>query len=623
MQTLSEPLLFEPFILGGGPSTSGQQSMIGPELAQSQALFARALTLIDDQPHEALQLLDRAATLAPSVAAIQSAAHSALVRLGRTQEALLRIEAAIRLDPDNGEHHYNRAIMLVRAGRPADAEASYRQAITHDPDNLDAFINLGNILANARRFSDALACFDHVITRRPADIDARNNRLNLLVAAGEVEQACEGFSHLVRDYPGRPTIMLNFANALRAAGRSEDSAQWVSLGRSLDPTGQTTRLHAAKLLLAQGFVFDALAALRALANELPQDESVIASLALALRTCAPQSSETHEAFLRLQSLPSAVERWRTAIGQWKLLNGNFSEGWLDYEARWNAPDGPRLRRDYAVPQWTGKQDLTGKTILVHFEQGAGDTLQFSRYLRLIRARGARVVLEVPHALESIMVDSGLAEQVITGHAQPTPAIDFHCPMMSLPLAFNTVLDSVPSHTPYLVADQARSEQWQRRLGERRAPRIGLVWNGRRENTRDAGRSIGFMQFMRALPLGPDYLCLQPEIRREDAFLMNARPDIRHFADGLTDYAETAALIDQLDLVISVDTSVAHLAGALNRPVWILLPLDPDFRWLLGRSDSPWYPSARLFRQADYQDWTAVLAQVRKGIESLMDGSEVA
>lgn len=619
MQPFSESISIPPIVIGGDASDTNKEAIETPA-EWARDLFVRALPLIDSQPGEALRLLDQASVLAPDVAAVQSAMHSALCRLGRDREALLRIDAAIRLDPTNGEHHYNRAVLVSGMGNDAEAEKSYRDALHRDPQNLDAFINLGNILTNARRFTEALACLDHVIARRPDDIDANNNRLNVLVAAGHKDEACEGFSRMVSKYPGRPTLMLNFANALRAAGRSEESEQWVSLARSIDPAGRGTRLHTAKLLLAQGYAEDAVDALRKLVREAPGDDEAVSSLALALRTSDPHGHETRKIFDRLESLPSAQIRWRTAIGQWKLLHGDFASGLIDYEGRWTAPDGPRLRRNYCGERWTGSQPINDKTVLVHFEQGAGDTLQFVRYLKLLKDQGARVILEVPSSVERLLRDSDLADEVITSGGQDHSAYDFHCPMMSLPLAFGTTLQTVPNCTPYVKADVSLCDAWRERLGERRAPRIGIVWSGRRENSRDETRSISFMQFMRALPLGPEYVCLQPEIRREDAFLMQARPDILHFADYLGDYADTAALIEQLDWVISVDTSVAHLAGALNKPVWILLPLDPDFRWLLGRDDSPWYPSAHLYRQPEYQNWNTVLTRVRNDILTVLDRS---
>ena len=293
-----------------------------------------------------------------------------------------------------------------------------------------------------------------------------------------------------------------------------------------------------------------------------------------------------------------------------LSIGNFKRGWEQYEWRW-ATKGYAPKRDFVQPRWRGAEDLSGRTILLHSEQGFGDTLQFVRYAPLLAAKGARVVLQVPPPLKALM--AGLAGvDVIVAQGDTLPAFDCHCPLLSLPLAFATTLLSIPAATPYLHANAGSVAKWQALLGERSGPRVGLVWSGNPNHKNDRNR---FISSARLLPLlavpGVRFVSLQKDLREGDAEVLRNRSEITHIGDQLDDFADTAAAVSLLDLVITVDSVVAHLAGALGKAVWVLLPFSPDWRWLLEREDSPWYPSARLFRQPHTGDWDSVIGRVRE------------
>ena len=582
----------------------------------------RAISGIETQPHESLRMLRELGGSDSEQDVIESATFSALRRLNRDHEAIRHIDNAICLAPEHSDHHYNRGVLLRDIGRVSEAEAAFREAIRLDPENLDAWINLANILSDRRELGEALALLDVVVSRRPGDLNAQNNRLNTLSSLGRGEEACLGFAKLVAEHPDNETIRLNFASALHQAGRIEEARRWIQVRQANGPDMRSARLHSAKLLHALGFPDASLSMIQSLVDDAPHDEESLASLCLAWRAFDPQAPEASAAFARIERLPGRSHRSESMISQWKLLNGQFLDGFRAYESRWFAANGPRASYFGSAPRWNGSDSLSGSTIVIHCEQGAGDSIQFSRYLRLLKSSGARIILLAPESLKKIFESSAVAELVL-GSDDPLPSHDYHCPLLSLPYSFKTTLETIPALTPYLRVSEGDKNAWSERLGPRRSLRIGLAWSGRRENPRDEARSLEFLRFMRALPLGPEYVCLQPEIRHEDAFLMQARPDIRHFADYLSDYADTAALVENLDLVVSVDTSVAHLAGALGKPVWILLPNDPDFRWLLGREDSPWYPSARLIRQPSFRDWDSVLARVRDDIIDLIDAEERA
>jgi len=297
-----------------------------------------------------------------------------------------------------------------------------------------------------------------------------------------------------------------------------------------------------------------------------------------------------------------------------LVTGDFERGWIEYEWRRKAPSLKNTKRDFTQPRWLGGEDIAGKTILLHSEQGFGDSIQFCRYVPLVEARGARVVMEVQEPLFELMTDLAGAAQIISS-GDPLPDFDFHCPFPSLPLAFETRLDTIPANVPYLSVPEQAAEDWRDLLGEKRALRVGLAWAGNAKHVRDQERSMQLCDLLPLFGIGAAFVRLQKDIRAADAEMLENCGMLR-FGDEPTDFSDTAALISQLDLVISVDTSVAHLAGALGKPVWILLTHAPDWRWLLDRHDSPWYPTARLFRQQETREWRSVATQVRQALLEL-------
>jgi len=297
-----------------------------------------------------------------------------------------------------------------------------------------------------------------------------------------------------------------------------------------------------------------------------------------------------------------------------LATGDFERGWIEYEWRRKAQSLKNTERDFAQPRWLSVEDIAGRTILLHSEQGFGDTIQFCRYAPLVAARGARVIMEVQEPLCELMTDLAGAAQIIA-RGDRLPDFDFHCPLPSLPLAFKTRLDTIPANAPYLRVPEQALEYWRDLLGPKRSLRIGLAWAGNAKHVRDQERSMRLCDLLPLLGIDATFVSLQKEIRADDAQTLENCGMLR-FGHELTDFSDTAALISQLDLVISVDTSVAHLAGALGKPVWILLTHVPDWRWLLDRHDSPWYPTARLFRQPAPRQWDPLVAEIAQRLAGL-------
>jgi hypothetical protein len=282
--------------------------------------------------------------------------------------------------------------------------------------------------------------------------------------------------------------------------------------------------------------------------------------------------------------------------------------------RWKTKELKMKSRNFSKPLWLGEESLTGKTILLHSEQGFGDTIQFCRYAKMVRNLGAKVILEVPLPLVDLLRCLDGVDELIPKDSELSD-FDFHCPLLSLPLAFKTDLSSIPNTPHYLYSNQDKRKYWLNKLGASSKKRIGIVWSGSLGHSNDRNRSLLLKDIIEYLPINFEYISLQKEIREVDQAILSSS-SIRHFGPELHDFSDTAAICDLIDLVISVDTSVAHLAAALGKPTWILLPFTPDWRWHLDREDSPWYPSVRLFRQSSNQQWSPVIQRVAHNLQHL-------
>jgi hypothetical protein len=298
------------------------------------------------------------------------------------------------------------------------------------------------------------------------------------------------------------------------------------------------------------------------------------------------------------------------------LTGNFEAGWAANEVRLELPSSAYPK--FPLSRWSGDPAIEGKTILVCADEGLGDTIQFVRYVPMLIERGADVVLVVQNPLHQLLSGLSGVSLCLSFDGGQLPHIDMHCPICSLPLAFGTRLDTIPTATSYLPAPaKSRVQAWEGRLGPHARLRVGVVWSGSLTHTNDHNRSIPLRMFSRILDVDATFVSLQKDPRPSDTAILRERSEIIDLTAALTDFTDTAALISCLDLVITVDTSVAHLAGALGCPTWLLLPFTPDWRWLLDRDDSPWYPSMRLFRQTETGDYAPVLDRVRSELITLI------
>ncbi|CAH2604538.1 Tetratricopeptide repeat protein [Rhodovastum atsumiense] len=441
---------------------------------------------------------------------------------------------------------------------------------------------------------------------RPDDAELHFTRGNAQLCRGAMAEAEACFRQALACDPGHALALTNLGSLLRHQDRPEEALAQFRQALARRPDLAAVHNNVGSTLLALRRPQEALAPLREAVRLAPDFAEACNNLGGAL-LALDAAPEAEIWFRRAVRLDPGHPQARLGLALALLTCGRFREGWTEYESRWLDPACLGTVSPSAPPLWRGEA-LAGRSLLLQSEQGLGDTIQFLRYAPLLRAQGARVVLHLPAALQELAAP--LADAVIPVGA-PLPACDFACPLMSLPHRLGTELATIPATIPYLQPPPARQEAWAARLGPHRGRRIGIVVSGSSEDAEDAGRSIPAAAFLQAFAdTGAELHLLQTEIRAADR---PALARVRQHDAAIHDFADTAALVSLMDLVVTVDSSPAHLAGALGAPVWILLQLGADFRWLRGRTDSPWYPTARLFRQRRHDNWDGVLQEVRQEI----------
>jgi tetratricopeptide (TPR) repeat protein len=503
-----------------------------------------------------------------------------LSNMGRYDEALKAFDKAVQIKPEDADLWRNLGNVLVDVKRPAEAILAFQHAFKLNPRHWDAAFKAGHLLYQSQRYQEALDCFVLCDKLQPKHALTLQMRALMLQNLKRFEEALACDMQSLALDPDNAETCNNTGNVLQMLGRNEEALVWFDRTLELRPNLVDT-LNNKALSLIELRRFD----------------------------------EVHATYARSQAISpgNAATDWNLALFQ--LLTGDFKPGWAGREARWDALNVPAPK--LSKPMWLGEQPLAGKTILLHSDEGLGDAIQFARYAPIVAARGARVILAVEDALHPLM--SGLAgvAQCIPRSASALPPFDLHCPLSSLPLAFGTTLESIPAETSYLAAAADRVQAWETRLGAHDRLRVGLVWSGNPAHKNDHNRSMPLQMLASVLATEATFISLQKDPRPEDRAFFAEHSGIVDLTAHLTDFAETAALISCLDLVITVDTSVAHLAGAIGRPTWILLPYTPDYRWLLNRDDNPWYPTVRLFRQSEKRSYAEVLEQARDELRALI------
>jgi tetratricopeptide (TPR) repeat protein len=524
---------------------------------------------------QAIESLTKAVAVDPDHADASYNLGVALGGLEHHAEALRNYERAIALRPDYAEAHYNRGVTLGELGRSSEALESYDRALALRPRHAETYNNRGIVLGRLQRDQEALASYDRAIELKPDYAGAYNNRGVTLARLQRYSEALASHERAITLKPDYPEARSNRGNVLSDLERYSEALACFDHAVWLKPDYADAYYHRGNAL-----------------RELHRHQEAV---------------ESYERAIALQP-DHASAHWNLA--DCLLLLGDFARGWQEYEWRWKLSRSQQARREFQQPLWLGEETLEGRTILLHGEMGLGDTLLFCRYAREVARLGGRVILEVQPSLLPLLASLEGVSRALPRSA-PLPAIDCHCPLMSLPLAFRTELHNIPAAIPYVHPDPAQVARWRRRLGETSKPRIAFVWSGSVALKNDR-RSMALADMLPLMSPDAEWVSVQKEMLASDAALLESHRELRQVGSELYDFADTAAVLELVDLVVTVDTSVANLAGAMGKPVWILLPFNPhDWRWLLGREDSPWYPTARLFRQPSAGDWASVILRIRK------------
>ena len=521
----------------------------------------------------ALLAYDRALQIDPRLLDAADKGAALLMEQRRYGEALARLDQSDSIRPGRSETHFRKGVCFQLLSRREEAVASYTLALASDAKNHMARNNLAAVLLEAGQLEDAVTHLRKVVQASPRDVSALNNLGLALTRLKRLDEAVAALDRAIAANPNVAEAINNRGNALRMMGRAEQAM--IDFDRAIALKGDYAHAHANRA---------------ACLDDLARYDEALTSYRAAL-ALNPDHGDAH---------------WNLAIN--RLRVGDYRSGWAEAEWRWKAPSLTIHRRHWDRPLWLGSEQVAGKRLLLFNDQGLGDAIHFCRYIPLLAERGAKVILEIDAPLKELLSGvKGVAQCLVKGEALPEH--DLYCPLMSLPLAFGTTVESIPSHAPYLSVDH-HQKRWDAFLGERHAPRVGLVWSGNPVHANDHNRSIALNALAPLFDTPAQFVSLQKNARASDLATLRQHRGILDADAELTNFADTATLIRELDLVITVDTSVAHLAGALGKPVWILLPYVADYRWLLNRDDSPWYPTARLYRQSAARDYTEVVARIR-------------
>lgn len=568
---------------------------------------------------------------------------------GQHDLALVNAEQALALNPHNLDAHLVSGNILLDKGRLEQAEESYRQALALAPDYADVHYHLGRLLLSAQRPADALAALEQALSLHPQLLLAHRQRALALRQLQRLDEAQRAEADALALQHQLTTAYRQRGGELEQLGHNESAAAMYATALEMAPDdAELQQLHARTLHNSkqrEEVVNGLREALRlkmerASRNATPDRPQLVdpqrnyESALIAFEKLTKLAPRNAGAYINLGAvlqglglMDQALENFEKALaivpdsplanfnrGLIMLGRGDYEAGWKGYEWRFKSPELPiyKVKRRFLKPQWTGRESLKGKTLLIYSEQGYGDAVQFSRYATLAKQRGAKVILEVWGSLAPLMGTLKDADQVVV-HGESLPAFDYHSSMMSLPLAFDSRVDTVPVAPSYLSSDPVKRDEWQARLGARTKPRVGLVWSGSASHGNDHNRSVPLAMLAPILSERYEFICLQKEIRPDEQELLKTLP-VRDVSELLTDFSDTAALCDLMDIIITVDTSVAHLAGALGRPVWILLPTPFEWRWLEQGRSSHWYPSATLYRQQQMGDWQPVIDTVSADLQ---------
>jgi len=499
----------------------------------------------------------------------------------------------------------------AQIGQWTNAVEILTMAIEIEPKNQQSYYILGNIMCKFESWSGGVECYKTTLGIDPNQSEAACNMGNAYLELNQINDALESYDKAIRINSRYAQAYSNRGNALRKLGRLEDALLSLDIAIDIDPHFSQAYLNRGVTMQALNRYEDAIECYDKAILIRPDYAEALTNRGTAQMALnrVQESIASYDQAIQIQA-DYVDAYWNKSLAL--LILGNFEEGWKLYESRWGDKSADPQKRNFGQPLWLGEESLVGKSILLHAEQGLGDTLQFCRYAKLFKGISGKVILEVQQPLVALFESFGGIDEVIE-RGKPLPTFDYHCPLLSLPYAFKTQLNNIPNqNSPYISTEIGVREQWNKKLGEKKLPRVGLVWRGNMVHKNDKNRSMDLSQLLKCLPQNIEYISLQKEINEFERQALQDR-SVKNLGESLFDFNDTAAICDLLDVVISVDTSVVHLAAAMGKNTWLILPFASDWRWMLHRSDSPWYQSMTIYRQDALRNYQSVLERIKEDL----------
>jgi tetratricopeptide (TPR) repeat protein len=528
---------------------------------------------------KAVNFLKKAVNLNPESQESYTNLAIAQLSLQEIDPAIKAYEASLSLNPELEKNWNALGALYLERGTPEEALGAFEKALKINPKNAEAWFNRGNALSIQRKYEDAIEGYDKAISFKENYFKAQNNKGNALKELGLFTEAIDCYREALKAKPDFIEACLNIGNAWSDSGKPEKALEYYDRIEAASPLLPSALLNKGNALKQMGLRDEAL-------------ESLKRAIEL-----APENTDAHLNY-----------------GMALLLYGNFKEGWQEYE--WRLKRQELQSAQMPQPKWNGA-NAKDKNLLVIAEQGFGDTIQSARFFPMAKERCGKVTFACRKPLLSLMKNVSGIDKLIAKEKIDELDFDIYIPNMSLPGIFNADLSSIPSSTPYIFPDKEKIEEWKEKILSDKKFRVGLCWAGSPTNTNDRNRSTNFNSLKKLLEIKEiDFYSLQKGPASLEA--KDCENNFSNMTEDFKDFSDTAALIENLDLVISVDTAIAHLAGAMNKPIWLILPFEPEWRWLTERTDSPWYPSMRIFRQNTFNGWVGVIAKIKKKLEKLID-----
>jgi tetratricopeptide (TPR) repeat protein len=533
----------------------------------------------------------------------------ALHRQGRPREAEKLYARVLKAAPQTFDALHLLGLVKAQDGQMGEAFRLMSAAVKINPQAADAWINLANVLHALKRDTEALEALDKALALNPGDPGALLNRGNALLTLGRAQEALAAFEDVLRRDARQLDALLGRGVAHASLGEAQAALADFDACLAVAPSHPIASYNRGNALLDLGRYQDAIAAYDRTLAALPNHIKAWSNRGRALQAL-DRHREAADNFGKAIAIDKHDADAHFNLSLTLLTLGELRRGFEEYEWRWKRSGMRDGRRTYNKPLWLGEFPLGRKTILLHAEQGLGDSIQFARYAPLLARGGATVRLEVQPELKNLL--TGI-EGIASCHArgETLPAYDVHCPLGSLPLALKTEPGNIPGEIPYLHADEGRLAQWRAHIEALPGKRVALAWAGNPSHANDRNRSIGLKLLEPLFALeGVSFVSIQRDLRAGDAELLARRPNVAPLGAELADLADTAAVVALADLTLAVDTAVVHLAGSLGRSVWVMLPFAPDWRWTLTDGQCPWYPQARLFKQTAPGDWPSAVENLR-------------